>query len=120
MKKISNESIEILVSRIITCADLSIYGKSLGSSIDVIYIDKQLTKDNHNLFTYARRLKHHGFKSVWTFNGNVFARYDYQLQCDSLQKSSIVKMLLDAKADKDNEMDSSQRVLSTTCSTCCN
>lgn len=98
----------------VTCAELFVRGKPWGSISDVIYIDEHLSKENHKLFTYARRLKDHGFKYVWTFNGNVFARYDYN--CDVIHLKSldqVVKMLLDAKADKEKGMDLSQSVLNT-------
>uniref|UniRef100_A0A336LSS1 CSON003654 protein n=1 Tax=Culicoides sonorensis TaxID=179676 RepID=A0A336LSS1_CULSO len=61
----------------LTCADIVTEKCSTwGTAEQSIYIDEHLTRENHMLYMYARKLKQVGYKFIWTRNGNILVKFD--------------------------------------------
>lgn len=83
----------------LSCANFSNDKVLWGTPEQLIYIDEHLTKENHMLFMFARKLKSHGFKFVWTRNGRVFVRFSEKSQTIVIESVSTINRLIEeAKA----------------------
>lgn len=102
----------------LTCANFMNDGTFWGSADQIIYLDEHLTRENHLLYMATRKLKHSGFKFVWTRNGHIFVRFNENASIVKIESVHQIKeliarkMALDKKAQQDNQKDESE-VMST-------
>lgn len=85
----------------LTCANFSNDSSLWGAADKIIYIDEHLTRENHMLYMYTRKLKEHDFKYIWTRNGRIFVRFDSKSNIISINSTNQVnKLIVEVKLAK--------------------